>query len=170
MRRLAAAVTLLAALLAAACGYRLSGRVNTLPADAATLAVPAFANGTTRAQAEQFVTFAVREEFLRRTRLRLVESAADADLLLEGTIVALRTTPLSYSQAGAANLYEVRLTLDVSLIDTRSGERLFQGEALAFRDTYETESGDFFSQETASLDRIAEKFAASLVTSILENF
>ncbi len=170
MRRLSAAAAILAALLAAACGYRLSGRVNTLPADAATLAVPAFRNESARAQAEQFVTYAVRDEFIRRSRLRLVDSPADADLLLEGKIAAFRTTPLSYSEAGAANLYEVRLVLDVRLLDTRSGEILFQGEAISFRDTYETESGDFFSQESGALDRIAAKFAASVVSAILENF
>jgi hypothetical protein len=64
----------------------------------------------------------------------------------------------------------VRLALDIRLVDMRSGDMVFQGSGLSFRETYETEDADFFSQETDSLGKIAAKFAASIVTSILENF
>jgi outer membrane lipopolysaccharide assembly protein LptE/RlpB len=161
---------LLAALLNLQCGYRLAGRGNNLPPGAATIAIPAFKNQSSRPQAEQFVTFAVREEFIRRSRLRLVEDQGQGDLLLEGTITAFKVTPLSYSEAGAANLYEVRLTLDVRLVDMRSSELAYQGNRISFQETYDTDSADFFSQESGSLDRVASKFAASIVTSILENF
>jgi outer membrane lipopolysaccharide assembly protein LptE/RlpB len=161
---------LAAALLNLHCGYRLAGRGNSLPPGAATIAIPAFKNQTARPQVEQFVTFAVRQEFIRRSRLRLAEGQAGADLLLEGTITAFTTAPLSYSEAGAANFYEVRLTLDVRLVDMRSNEMVFQGSGLAFRETYDTDSDDFFSQESGSLDRIAARFAAAVVTAILENF
>lgn len=112
----------------------------------------------------------MRGEFVRRSRLRLVESPAAADLLLEGTITAFQTTPLAYSEAGAANLYEVRLTLDVRLVDLRDGGVAFQGSGLSFRESYDTDMDSFFSQESGSLNRIADKFAASIVTTILENF
>ena len=158
------------ALLSLHCGYRLSGRGNNLPPAARTIAIPAFKNQTVRPQAEQFITFAVREEFVRRSKLRLVEAQADADLLLEGALVSFKTTPVSYSAAGAASLYEVRLTLDVRLIDLQNGEIFYQGKGVSFLETYEIESEDFFSQESGSLARIGAKFAASIVTSILENF
>ncbi|MBN2344907.1 MAG: LptE family protein [Candidatus Aminicenantes bacterium] len=166
----AAWLLLPAALLCLRCGYRLSGSGRNLPPGAETIAIPEFRNRTSRPQAEQFVTFAVREEFVRRSRLRLVEAEERADLLLEGTIVQFLTTPLSYSEEGAANLYEVRLVLEVRLIDVKRGAVHFQGTGLAFRETYETDSADFFSQETGSLAAIAAKFASSIVSSILENF
>jgi outer membrane lipopolysaccharide assembly protein LptE/RlpB len=152
------------------CGYRLSGRGRNLPPAAETIAIPDFKNQTSRAQAEQFITFAVRNEFIKRSRLRLVDSQAKADLVLEGEITAFETVPISYSEQGAANLYEVRLTLNVRLIDMNTNELFYQGTGLAFRETYETDNADFFSQETESLIEIASKFAASIVVSILENF
>lgn len=158
------------ALLNLHCGYRLSGRGNTLPPAARTIAIPDFKNQTSRPQAEQFITFAVREEFIRRSKLNLVEAQAEADLVLEGTITAFKTEPVSYSAAGAANMYEVRLTMDVRLIDMTSNEMFYQGKGLTFHETYETDSADFFSQETGSLSRIGAKFASSIVASILENF
>jgi len=170
MKRASWLLLLAAALACLQCGYRLAGSGQTLPEGAVTIAIPDFKNQTSRPQAEQFVTFAVREEFVRRSRLRLAESPRDADLLLEGTIISFKTSPVSYSSDGAANLYEVRLTLDVRLTDLKSGDLIFQGDGLAFQETYETENTDFFSQETGSLGEIAEKFASSIVTSILENF
>jgi outer membrane lipopolysaccharide assembly protein LptE/RlpB len=158
------------ALLSLNCGYRLSGRGNNLPPAARTIAIPDFKNETSRPQVEQFVTFAVREEFIRRSRLRLVEDEANADLVLEGTITAFKALPVSYSDAGAANLYEVRLTMDVRLIDMQSGEVFYQGNGISFQEAYENETADFFSQETGSLAEIGSKFAASIVASILENF
>jgi outer membrane lipopolysaccharide assembly protein LptE/RlpB len=171
MRRPAAGLLLLAAALPLLhCGYRLSGRGRNLPPGAATIAIPAFKNQSSRPQADQLVTFAVRDEFVRRSRLRLVESQGDADLLLEGTITAFSAAAISYSRAGAANQYEVRLALDVRLVEMRSGAIAFQGSGLTFRETYATDNADFFSQETGSLARIAAKFASSIVSTILENF
>ncbi len=152
------------------CGYRLSGRGQTLPPGAQTIAIPNFKNQTSRLQVEQFISFAVRDEFIARSRLRLADSANAADLVLEGKITAFATAPISYSESGAANFYEVRLTLDVRLIDMRTNDLFYQGTGLAFRETYETDSADFFSQETDSLVKIAAKFASSIVAAILENF
>jgi len=161
---------LAAAVLQVHCGYRLSGRGRSLPAGARTIAIPSFKNQTSRPQTEQFVTFAVREEFIKRSRLSLSEGPGNADLLLEGTITDFTVTPLSYSDEGAANVYEVRLTLNVSLIDLRTSERFFQKSGQVFQETYETDSDDFFTQETGSLARIASKFASSIVATVLENF
>ena len=152
------------------CGYRLSGHARNLPPGAGSIAIPAFKNQTSRPEAEQFVTFAVRDEFVRRSRLRLIEAQREADLLLEGAITGFTVTPTSYSAEGVANLYSVRLVLEVRLVDMKSGEILFQGSGLSFQETYETDNADFFSQETGSLTKIAEKFASSIVTSVLENF
>lgn len=152
------------------CGYRLSGRGRNLPPAAQTIAIPDFKNQTSRQAIEQFITFAVRDEFIKRSRLRLADSDITADLVLEGKITAFETTPISYSETGAANLYEVRLTLDVRLIDMKTSELSYQGSGMTFRETYETDNADFFSQETGSLVKIAAKFASSIVASILENF
>jgi curli biogenesis system outer membrane secretion channel CsgG len=80
------------------------------------------------------------------------------------------TTPISYSSAEAANFYEVNLTLNVRLIDMKTNELFYQGTGLVFQETYETDSANFFFQETGSLVKIAAKFASSIVNSILENF
>jgi curli biogenesis system outer membrane secretion channel CsgG len=161
---------LLVSLVNLQCGYRLSGRGRNLPAAAQTIAIPGFKNETLQYQAERFVTAAIKEEFIKRSRLRLSESVQNADLLLEGRISAFETVPISDSNPGAAMRYEVRITVNIRLIDMKKNELFYEGTGLAFRATYETAAGDFFSQETGSLINIAAKFASGVVSSILDNF
>jgi curli biogenesis system outer membrane secretion channel CsgG len=161
---------LLIPLLSMQCGYSLSGRGRNLPATAQTIAIPEFKNETSRYQAEHFVTAAIKEEFIKRSRLQLSESIDKADLVLEGNISAFETAPLSNTDRGTANLYEVSITIDVRLIDMKKNELFYEGTGLVFRETYETAAADFFSQETGALNKIAAKFTSSVVTSILENF
>lgn len=152
------------------CGYRLSGSGKQIPAHIKTIFIPGFDNKTTRFQAEQFVTFAVRDEFIRRSRLHLVEHRDKADSMLEGEILKFEVKPISSSKDLTANLYQVRIILSARFIDLRDHKVLFEGENIGFTDTYDIDTGDFFSQETRTLTEIAEKFADSVVTTILESF
>ena len=153
-----------------ACGYRLSGSGKNLPPAAKTIAIPDFKNNTLRFQAEQFITQAIRDEMIRRSHLKLTENVTQADLVLEGKIQSFETIPLSYSDRAAANLYEVRISVDIRLIDQKKSELVFDGNNINFRHSYQTDQADFFSQETDALSQIAEKFASTIVASILENF
>jgi hypothetical protein len=135
---------LLAALVNAQCGYRLSGRGRNLPAGARTIAIPMFKNETPQYQAENFVTAAIREEFITRSGLRLSESAAKADLVLAGRISAFTTMPIPNSDRGAVKRYEVRITIAVHLIDMKKNESFYEASGLVFREPYEAATGEFF--------------------------
>ena len=173
---------LLATLLNLQCGYRLTGRGRNLPAAARTIAIPAFANETPRYGTERFITAALREEFLKRSRLRLSEAVEKADLLLEGRISVFETVPIAYDTRGAAKRYEVRISVHVRLIDLKKNELVYEGNELSFREVYEAAAGDgapvgdeavggdFFPRAAGARDKIAAKFAAGIVSSILENF
>ncbi|MCP5054545.1 MAG: LptE family protein [bacterium] len=157
------------------CGYRLSGFGNQVPEHVRSIFIPDFENKTTRFQADQYITFAVREEFIKRSRLRLEDRRSNADSLLEGKITRFTVNPLSYSENASANVYRVSITVSVRFIDLKSNEIIFDGEGISFNDTYTIESDveiddDFFSQETETLLKIAAEFAESVVTTILENF
>jgi outer membrane lipopolysaccharide assembly protein LptE/RlpB len=161
---------LLAALANIGCGYRLAGRGRNLPAAAQTIAIPEFKNDSRQSRAARFVTAAIREEFIARTRLRLGESTEKADLLLDGRISAFETVPLSYSDHGASQHFEVRITVNVRLIDMKKNELFYEGTGLGFREIYEAVGSDFFSQAAGAQGKIAANFAASVVSSILNNF
>ena len=169
MIRKAILILIAGALLVTGCGYQLSGTGAFLPEHIQSVQIRNFQNKTSRVQAEQFVTFAVRDEFLRRSRLKLVEVVDQADAMLEGEILTFDVTPVSYSDS-AADKYQVRITLNMRLMDLKNGRVLFENQRLSYVDTYEIDSADFFSMETESLERVAREFAASVVTTILEDF
>jgi len=157
------------------CGYKLSGFNTQIPESLRTIAIPDFENQTTRFQADQYITFALKEEFIKRSKLVLVDSADNADSLLEGTIKKFLVDPLSYADDDTANLYRITITISVRFINLSTNEIIFEGEDITFSDSYTMESqidvdDDFFAQETESLLKIASEFAASVVTTILENF
>jgi len=163
------------------CGYKLSGFGNQIPDHIKRILIPDFENKTSRFQVEQHLTFAVREEFIKRSNLELVDSESRADAVLEGTVTRFDVTPISYSEDASANLYRVTVTVSVRLIDLKTDEIIFEGEGISYTKNYEFDvyggditqidaEEDFFSQETETVLEIAEEFAASLVTTILENF
>lgn len=163
------------------CGYKLTGFSKQIPDHINTIIIPDFENKTTRFQAEQFITFAVRDEFIKRSDLVLVEDESRADSVLEGTITQFNVKPLSYAEDASANFYRVSISVSVRFIDLKTNEIIFEGQNISFSDSYEIDiygdaSGefdaaeDFFSQETEVLAKIAGEFASSVVTTILENF
>lgn len=152
------------------CGYRLSGYGKQIPDYVKSIFIPDFDNKTTRFQAEQFVTYAVRDEFIKRSNLKLVDNRSKADSLLEGEITQFDVKPISATKDRTANLYRVRILLSVKFVDLKTDTIIYESKNLSYVDTYEIDTGDFFSQETETLKKIADKFASSIVTTILENF
>jgi outer membrane lipopolysaccharide assembly protein LptE/RlpB len=152
------------------CGYHLSGHGNQIPGHIKTIVIPDFDNKTTRIQAEQFVTFAVKEEFIKRSKLRIVNRVAEADSILEGTIETFSVKPVDFGEEGSANLYQLTIVLSVRFIDLKNNKLIFEGKNISFRGSYDLEEEDFFYHETEKLEEIAEEFAESVVISILENF
>jgi hypothetical protein len=82
------------------CGYHTLGAAAHLPPDVKTLAVPVFATRTEVNGTETAMTEAVVRELLARTRFRVTTDAgADADAVLQGTILKQAVTPLTYNAA-----------------------------------------------------------------------
>jgi outer membrane lipopolysaccharide assembly protein LptE/RlpB len=152
------------------CGYKLTGFGNQVPDHIKKVVIPDFDNKTARYQLDQYITFAVKEEFIKRSDLVLADREGKADAVLEGTINRFDVTPVSYGDDASANLYKVTIAVDVRFIDVKTNEVIFEGKGINFSDTYEIDDEDFFSRETETLLEIAEEFAASIVTTILENF
>lgn len=152
------------------CGYGLSGLGKQVPAHIKTVVIPDFENKTTRIEAEQFVTFAVKDEFIRRSELELVANRANADAILEGKIIGFDVIPVSMTDEASAHIYRVTITLSVRFIDIQKNEIIFEDDNISFTDNYNIEREDFFSQETEALKQIAERFSESVVSTILENF
>ncbi len=150
------------------CGYRLaSKKLNN--GSGQTIAVPTFANRTTTYRIEQRITEAVRRELIRRTRFKVVAGDA-ADVVVAGEVLSYIAVPVLFNQQGRGSAYSILVDLNVRLTDSKTGGVLFQNDRWTFRDVFEVaqNSAEFVPEDTAALDRLARRFASSLVATVLQ--
>lgn len=170
-RRLAAAVLAGAFLAGACCGYRLRGTGSSLPPHIRTMCVPMFKNLTTRFELDVKLTRAVIGEFVARGKVAMTGDAGASDAILDGEITSFSATPIGFSGGNQADKYAITVTAKITLRDRAAGKPLFANPSFVYQQEYEVPPGaNFESQETEAIDRIAAKFARSLVVSILEGF
>lgn len=164
---------LLAALSLAAgpCGYHRAGRGRNLPKDVRVIAVPAFKNTSLRYRVEQRFTEAVMDEILRRDRRLTVTSTPErADVVLRGDIKGFNVAGVLLDDTGRTRVFQVTITIGVTLRDRRTNRILFDQPNFVFRGEYELPEGPatLFNEEDPAVDRIAQEFARSLITTLLE--
>jgi hypothetical protein len=171
-RRQAAGV-LAGALVSSSCGYHLAGQADLLPKSIQTIAVPAFANPTTRYKLTDRLPQAVTREFISRTRYRVVPDASQADAVLNGAVTSIFTFPTIFDPAtGRASGVQVSVTISVTLTERTTGKVLFSRPALTVNERYEiaTTPETFFDENDAALERMARQAARAIVSAVLENF
>jgi outer membrane lipopolysaccharide assembly protein LptE/RlpB len=158
----------------AGCGYHLVGTTSFLPEDIETLHVENFENQTRWVDMDQRLMEALTLEWVRRRRLRLVDSPEQADVVLSGTIQRLAVIPVSYDEQGRANEYQMSLQAPVQLKDIRGEEPevLWEDRAFSRRTSYRVDPNavDFFDRQNLAMDELSREFASALVTAVLEGF
>jgi outer membrane lipopolysaccharide assembly protein LptE/RlpB len=153
------------------CGYRLRGTGNFLPPHIKTMSIPVFKNLTPRYELDVKLTRAVIEEMTARSRVILTSNVERADAVLEGEIVSYSASPIAFTGGGRPDRYNIRVTAKIVLTDKINARTLFSNPSYSYIQEYELPEGtDFESEETAAIDQVAERFARSLVTTILEGF
>jgi outer membrane lipopolysaccharide assembly protein LptE/RlpB len=168
---IAAVAWIVALAVTSACGYRLRGTGTALPPNIRTVSVPMFKNQTTRFELDVKLTRAVVNELVARGKVAISADPAAADAVLEGEITGFRAAPIGFSGANQADKYNITVTAKVALVDRASAKPLFSNPAFVYQQEYDVPPGaSFESLESEAIDKIAEKFARSLVVSILEGF
>lgn len=157
-----------AVVLLGACGYSFRSPV---PAHLQTVYVPTFQNDTQEFQITQLLTEQVIDEFLNESRLRLVGSEDDADLVVSGTIVDYDEEALSYDPGQAANpdvfSRRVILTVDLIVADQVKDETLWENPNLSMWGEFSEEQGE--DVQTGIL-RAVEKIADEVLRHVVEEF
>jgi hypothetical protein len=182
MRFLRSVVTLAAFSLTFAgvpgCGYSLAGRGNFLPDYISVIAIPTFENQSDRVAIEEVFTRKVVDEFTSRGRYKIQPEIEGADAVLEGVVLSFTSAPsvleggVTDAAANQASTYTVVVRAQVEFKDLVEDNVLWQSNSFQFRDDYEIgeDPEQFFDQQGLTIQRMAEEFAKSLVSSILEAF
>lgn len=167
-------VVLLVVLEVTSCGYHLVGTTSFLPEDIENLHVENFVNQTKWVDMDQRLMEALTLEWVRRRRLRLVDTPAQADVVLSGTIQQLAVVPVSYDEQGRANEYQMSLQAMVQLKDVRAEEPqiLWEDKAFSRRTSYSVDpvAVNYFDRQNIAMTELSADFASALVTAVLEGF
>lgn len=177
-KQLVEATILLPMLVVAGCGYALVGKASNIPDDVQQVFLAPFENRTDRVEVEQFLTQAIADELLTRRRFELVATEAESDATIRGAVTAFHVVPITFTNDGRAQEYELAIVADVSFRRTvptpgeQEGEVIWANNRYQFRESYPVESADadFFDRENIAIEDSAERFADTMVTDLLEGF
>lgn len=146
-----------------------------LPKDIRRIAVPLFQfePGGARYRIESRFTDAVSREMLRRLGgLKIQGSREGADAVVEGTIRDFNFSGVLLDRDGRARVYEVTVTVAVTIRDLRNGGILYDNQNLVFKDSFEfsDDPRSFFNEEDPAVERMSRAFAESAVSTIVNGF
>ena len=158
-----------------ACGYSLAGRGSFLPPHIKVIGVPPFTDLTSVYDVQRRVTDRVRSELIARGRYRVESSATGVDAVISGEITSITFHPAAQNNQRQSTRYQLLLIAKVEFRDVASNKVLWSNPSLQFREEYDVlgtaaDPQAFFGQDVNALDRMAEAFARSLVSAILEAF
>jgi len=157
----------------AGCGYHTSGHAVRLPDSIHTIYVPMFDNTTQTFRVEQTFTAAVIQELRSRTSYRIVTTYdGSADATLKGTVNYTANYPLTYdSVTGRISSSLIAVGAKVSLVN-RGGKTLWDNPNYMYREQYQVsrDVSSFFDESNPAFLRVANDFAKSLVSNILEAY
>jgi outer membrane lipopolysaccharide assembly protein LptE/RlpB len=172
MRSAPLALLLVATLGVGACGYTLVGKTSTLPASIKVIRFETLANQTQRAGVEQRLSQEIVKELTSRGRFSVQAKAEGANAVLSGAVTGFDLYAVAFSSQGIATQYQIRITARLSLKTLPDEKVLWENSGYTFRDNYSfgTTAASYVDRENEAIDRVAERFAASLVSTILEGF
>jgi hypothetical protein len=167
----------LLALAGSGCGYSLAGRGSFLPSSIRVIGVPEFVNQTPYPDVERRFTERVRSEFIGRGHFQVLAQEAGVDAVLRGTITGLSLIPANFNESQQATRYTIVVNTKIEFVDLKSNKTLWENPSMVYREDYElpsdTQAGNpsaFFGQGSNALERVANDFARSVVSAILEAF
>lgn len=164
------------ALSVSGCGYALAGRGSFLPEYIRIVGVPAFENKTSMFDIGQVLTESVRTEFASRGRYKVQPDTNNVDAILTGSITSVASEATAFTAGSQASREAIVVIAFFEFRDLRANKVVWSG-TVRFREEQDTATtatgGDvaaFFGQNRAALQRLAQNFSRSVVSSILEAF
>jgi hypothetical protein len=157
---------------AISCGYTLAGRASTLDPSIKVIQFQTLTNLTSLAGVEQRLSGAIARELAARGRFRVQSTAEGANAELTGAVTRFDFYPVAFDNEGRATQYQVAVTARVALKSVPEEKPIWENPAYTFRENYSfaAGAGSYVDRQNETIDRVADKFAQSLVASLLEGF
>jgi outer membrane lipopolysaccharide assembly protein LptE/RlpB len=155
------------------CGYHVAGHADMIPKTVKTIAIPRWANTTTKYKLTDHLPEAIAREFIARTRYKVVNDPEQADAVLTGAVVNFVAYPTIFDQTtGRASGLQIIVTMQLRLMERTTGKVLFTRPSFEARQRYEIsiKAQAYFEESGEALERLSRDVARDVVSAILENF
>lgn len=130
-----------------------------------------FKNMTTRFELDVKLTQGVIDELVARGKVEVTSNSEKADALLVGEITSFNVNPIGFSRQDTADRYNITVVAKIIMRDLANQKVIFSNPSFVYVEEYEVPQGTSFETwETQAISKVAEKFARSLVSTILEGF
>ncbi len=171
MRSQFSAYLVAAAMLLSGCGYHLAGIGHSLPAHMENIQVTIFQNETFEYGLESIITQEMMASFNRRSGIRVVQKAAEADAVLEGIIKTYEYVPTLNAQRQVTQYY-INITAEIRLRDMVENEIYWENKSFRFHEVYRITDGisSIQANRQEAWQDAAEDFAESIASILLEGF
>jgi outer membrane lipopolysaccharide assembly protein LptE/RlpB len=157
--------------MAAQCGYRLRGTGSFLPPDIKRVSVPMFKNFSTRYNLDVTLTQGVIDQLVARGKVEVTGDTENADAILVGEISSFSVNPIGFSDQNTADRYSITVVAKIVLRDLKDQRVIFSNPSYVYQEEYEVPQGTSYETwENDALSKVAEKFARSLISTLLEGF
>ena len=162
-------VPLLAVAVLAGCGYSLRA---SLPAGVKTVHIPVLVNRTQEPGIEDFVTQALTEAVVTSGLVKIARSAAEADAMLEGSIVEYTITSLAFDRSSNVTQYRLQIALSLTLRNRQKNEVIWTQDRIADRADLPVSGAvtQTLNREDAALRRAAVDVARAIVSLAFQGF
>lgn len=124
-------------LLAAGCGYHLTGTQMRVPGGVKSISIGAIENRSREFGLDKTIAFALEREFFRRKVLAVEESPGAGEAVLTGTIRRFEVRPVAFDPHDEALRYEAELVVDLVLRKQDDGTVLWQTTEMNEVDEYD---------------------------------
>ncbi len=161
------------------CGYHLRGTGSSLPPHIKRVHIPMFKNLTTRFELDVKLTLKVIDEMVARGKVEITGDAKTADAVMNGEIISFTANPIAFSGEGQADRYNITIVANITLRDLVNKKTIYSNPYFVYQQEYEVVGGeiggeqegtDFETVQTEAIEKVAERFARSLIITILEGF
>jgi outer membrane lipopolysaccharide assembly protein LptE/RlpB len=153
------------------CGYQLRGTGSNLPPNIKRVEIPMFKNMTTRFELDLKLTQGVIDELVARGKFQITSDSKNADAILIGEILSFTVNPIAFSNQTSADRYNIIIVTKITLRDLSNQKVIFSNPNFVYMEEYGVPAGTSYETwETQAITQVAEKFARSLVSTLLEGF
>src|SRR5690349_5364484 len=160
------------------CGYSMAGHGKILPDYIRIVGVPQCINqGSPIFEIDRVLTERVRQEFASHGHYKTEPDTTNVDAVLTCAIKGSTAMPTAFTANNQASRYAFVITASIEFKDVKEDKVLWSNPSMQVREEYDvttsTSANDqaaFFGQDQNALQRLAQTFARTVVTSILEAF